>query len=154
MAFFKETYTAEDELDYEVSTGATVGITRTDAKKGIAARLNGAQDSDSGRPEIAKTNAVNQTVLGAVTFVGPKGAKVVKTGRFVLQSVNAYAAADFGKRVLSVAPGAQNVNVGKVSVAAAGDNTDLAQPGDLAIIGGGNDTEDGGIGHFYLVERI
>ena len=141
MAFFKETYTAEDELDYEVSTGATVGITRADAKKGIAARFNTAQTTDSGRPEVAKANAASQVILGAITFVGPKGCNVVKSGRFVLQAASAYAAGDFGKSVEST------TTLGKVEATSA-----AATQGQLCIIGGGEDT--GGIGDFYLVERI
>lgn len=141
MAIYKETWTAEDEMGYNVSTGATVGIGRADANKGIAARLNAAQADDKGRPQVAKANAANQLILGAITSVGKNGCKVVKKGRFVLQAATAYQASDFGKLVVST------TTLGKVEAGAAANRL-----GDLVIIGGGVDT--GGIGNYYLVERL
>lgn len=150
MAFHNETYLASDEMDYDIDST----ITRADARKGFAARISGGQANASGRPVAGKSNATGQVVIGAITHVGRKGCKVVKNGRFVLQSTEAFAASDVGKKVISVAPGSGGVNIGKVTHAAGSDGTEIAQKGDLAIVGGGNDTDDGGIGHFFLVERL
>ena len=143
MTFYAETWTAADEMDYLNSGGATVGITKADAYKGIAARFNGAQADGESRPIASKTNAANQVVIGAITHVGSKGCKIVKRGRFVLQAATAYEASDLYKTVQST------TTAGKVEATSA-----AAQQGELCIIGGGNDTDPDGIGHFYLVERL
>lgn len=140
MAIYNETWTAADEMDYLNETG-TGAITRSDARKGIAATLSSKQVNAAGRPVAAKTTKASQTVLGAITHVGKKGCKVVKRGRFVLQAVSAYLDADFGKGVIST------TTAGKVD-----HGTGAAGKGELAIVGGGNDT--GGIGLYYLVECL
>ena len=140
MATYNETWTAADEDDY-LSATETGAITRSDAKKGIAATLASEQANAAGRPVLKKTHAASQIVIGAITHVGKKGCKAVKRGRFILQAVGAYAPADFGKGVIST------TTVGKVDHSAA-----AAGKGELAIVGGGNDA--GGIGNYYLVECL
>ena len=140
MAIYNETWTAADETDYLNETG-TGAITRTDARKGLAATLATKQENAAGRPVAKKTHAASQVILGAITHVGKKGCKVVKRGRFVLQAVTAFVDADFGKGVIST------TTAGKVD-----HDTGPAGKGELAIVGGGNDT--GGIGLYYLVECL
>ena len=141
MAIYNETWTAADEMDYLFLATGNGAIARSDAKKGIAATLSTEQANAAGRPVVKKAHAASQTVIGAITHVGKKGCKVVKGGRFVLQAVGTYLTADFGKGVIST------TTAGKVDHSAA-----AAGKGELAIVGGGNDT--GGIGNYYLVECL
>ena len=143
MAIYNETWTAADEMDYLFLASGTGAIARSDARKGIAATLSSEQANAAGRPVAKKTHAASQTVIGAITHVGKKGCKLVKGGRFVLQAVSAYAAADFGKGVIST------TTAGKVDHASG-----AAGKGELAIVGGGDDASTGGIGHYYLVECL
>ena len=148
MAIYNETWTAADEMDYLFLASGSGAITRADTRKGIAATLSSQQANAAGRPVVKKTHAAGQVVIGAITHVGRKGCKVVKKGRFVLQAINAYAAADFEKKVIST------TTAGKVDHHGSSDGTEKAQKGELAIVGGGNDTSTGGIGHYYLVECL
>ena len=162
MAAHNETWTDADEMDYLSGTDSTHGISRADARKGIAATWSAAPENAAGRPTAKKTHAAGQIVIGAITHVGRKGCKVVKKGRFILQAASAWQASDFGKTVVTTA------TVGKVEAAdrietialsASSDfSSDVEVPsvaqglnGNITIIGDATDAIDG-IGAAYLCE--
>ena len=155
MALAKETYTAADEIDYRTSDGAAVGIKRTDAYKGVAARYNGGIDANNNRPIAVKTNAVNQIIIGFVTHVGAHlQCRIVKRGRCIVQANAAYNAAnDFGDTIETTTTVGKVVAANKLGSSGAFDRA-FVEGNDWTIVGGGNDTSEGGIGHYYIVERF
>ena len=145
MARLKETYLAEDQLDYRRLKTGTGAIARTDAMKGIAATLSSGASAgkDTSRPVVKKTHAADQIVIGAIVNTSEDGCNVVKNRRFVLQASEAGADADVGKVVITT------TTEGKVTKGTAD-----AKKGEIAIIGHDNDTSTGGIGYHYLCEVL
>lgn len=145
MARLKETYLAEDQLDYRRLKTGTGNIQLTDAMKGVAATISARAEAGktTNRPVVKKTSATTEIVNGAITSVSVDGCNIVKKGRFVLQANAAGAAADIGKTVVAT------TDTGQVDA-----STDAATKGQLVIIGYDNDTSTDGIGHHYLVECL
>lgn len=136
MANLKETYLASDQFDYRHNST----ITKADANKGVAVTISGAATASANRPEVKKSSAAADPILGALTSVGDKnGCNVVKRGRFILQAATAWQTSDLGKTVVGTS------TAGKVEAGAA------AKAGEIIIIGDATDAIDG-IGAAYLCE--
>ena len=162
MAAHNETWTDVDEMDYLSGTDSTHGITRSDARKGIAATWSAAPENAKGRPTAKKTHAEGQIVIGAITHVGRKGCKIVRRGRFILQAASVWQASDFGKTVVATAiPGKVEAadRTETINLSASSDfSSDVDVPtvpqglnGDITIVGDATDAIEG-IGAAYLCE--
>ena len=142
MALHGETWVASDEMDYV--RGANVN--KTHAYQAYAATITGAVPAlagkKDGRPTVQRPGAAGNYVIGAITHVGNKGCKVVGRGRFLLRAASAYIEGDLNKTVTATAT---------EGVVEAADRA-VARNNSLNIVGGGEDA--GGIGHYYIIEKM
>ena len=145
MARLKETYLAEDQLDYRRLKTGDGNIALTDGGKGLAATISAKAEAGktTSRPVVKKTHAASQEVIGPIASVSKDGCNVVKDRRFVLQATGTPADADVGKTVIST------TTTGKVTK-----STGNATKGQIVIVGHDNDTDTNGIGQHYLCECL
>ena len=154
MANLKETYLASDQMDYRHNST----IIKSDANKGVAVTYVSAATASANRPEVKKSGAAADKILGGLTSVGDKsGCNVVRRGRFILQAASAWEASDFGKTVVATG------TAGKVEAAVrtrtitidtvVQEFPTVAQGlnGHITIVGDATDAIDG-IGAAYLCE--
>ena len=159
MANLKETYTAANQLDYRHDSS----ISKADAHKGVAVTYAGAAEAGANRPQVKKSAAAGDIIVGGLTSVGDKnGCNVVKTGRFILQAASAWQATDFGKTVVATATPGKVEAADRTKTIALSASSDFASDvdvptvpqglnGHITIVGDATNAIEG-IGPAYLCE--